>query len=654
MTNLRQRLQIAMDPQGIFNAVVWGNPRPMTAALREVRKTLGGGDGVKPSDDILQASMRSFASTQEVASFTALKYVCYGVTLPVGENHWRLIDRPGLFDKLLGLVEQRSSQLKQFRRCYQGLLTGYFGFDKHAQPNEVALPTWHKLRAFLDERLQPLLQDASRRPELPDWLRALSAHQNLLSEDPCTRYARELQLGRVEELKALCADLGISATSWVWGEALMAYVGAVCESSDAEFCRNLPAVLKLVNGETEMRLAQILCTRAVALVVSRYARCDTRPEHPELRDASVHWIGNPWVNRTAWDAQVKDEPARQLIEGWLKRRLIKDFFELLAHDGSADLRRLNYWLKWEPQITDMWFVLGEKALRNKTDRFTKLRKLMEGRDRILDGSTDDNNAFVMRIGPLLVIEFGVTNNACFAFAAADFNTSLTRRHLGVYELKQKSGALKLSHMSGWESRFDYELRRMLQSVPSGKGELKAVPAPKQRADVTLQAHLPSAATRAVGRTASHASTPASLGTHPVHPLERPTSELSEPTPPAYFSQGDTKSAQPAWPWPSREKTPTQQADTQPVPPSQKRRLESMQANHRPPEQSIGAPGRSFSQAEFDLVRSMCTHKGFELEDNRSKKGALWVLMPDRKRGPGLASLLDSMGFRYTEGKGFLD
>jgi hypothetical protein len=332
--------------------------------------------------------------------------------------------------------------------------------------------------------------------------------------------------------------------------------------------------------------------------------------------------------------------------------LIKDFFELLAHDGSADLRRLNYWLKWEPQITDMWFVLGEKALRNKTDRFTKLRKLMEGRDRILDGSTDDNNAFVMRIGPLLVIEFGVTNNACFAFAAADFNTSLTRRHLGVYELKQKSGALKLSHMSGWESRFDYELRRMLQSVPSGKGELKAVPAPKQRADVTLQAHLPSAATRAVGRTASHASTPASLGTHPVHPLERPTSELSEPTPPAYFSQGDTKSAQPAWPWPSREKTPTQQADTQPVPPSQKRRLESMQANHRPPEQSIGAPGRSFSQAEFDLVRSMCTHKGFELEDNRSKKGALWVLMPDRKRGPGLASLLDSMGFRYTEGKGF--
>ena len=70
-----------------------------------------------------------------------------------------------------------------------------------------------------------------------------------------------------------------------------------------------------------------------------------------------------------------------MVEGWLKRRLIKDFFELLARDGAADLRRLNYWLKWEPEISDMWFLLGEDARRNKTEAFLSVRKRMAGRDR---------------------------------------------------------------------------------------------------------------------------------------------------------------------------------------------------------------------------------------------------------------------------------
>jgi hypothetical protein len=165
-----------------------------------------------------------------------------------------------------------------------------------------------------------------------------------------------------------------------------------------------------------------------------------------------------------------------MVEGWLKRHLIKNFFQLLAHDGAADLRRLNYWLKWESNITDMWFVLGRDALDNKSEAFKRLRKLMEGRERFLDDSTDDNNAFVMRIGPLLVIEFGVTNNACFAYAAADFKTSLERKRLSVHVLKQKGGATKLPHTYGWEPKFDAALRKLLQSVPQSKGVLVSAPA----------------------------------------------------------------------------------------------------------------------------------------------------------------------------------
>lgn len=476
MSNLRARLMAAMDPQQTFQSTVWGNPRPMSETLRDLRKSLGSGAEGPPPADLLQQALQGFAKTQQVANFTELKYVCYGVTVPLGQGRWRIIDHPPLFDRLLGLVEERNGQPKQFRRCYQGLLNGYFGFDRHSQPSPEGSTNWGRLRGYLGQKLDPILQTTVGRGVVPDWLSMLTQHQNLLTEDPCSRYARGLRNGSTEELKALCSALGIASTSWVWDEALMAYVQVVCDQPDVPFRHDMPAMLRLINGDTDLKLAQVFATRAAAMTVVRYAKSSDHPEHTDLRDASLRWIGNPWVNRTAWDAHAKSEPSRQMVEGWLKRHLIKNFFQLLAHDGAADLRRLNYWLKWESKITDMWFVLGGDAVGNKSEPFKRLRKLMAGRERFLDDSTGDNNAFVMRIGPLLVIEFGVTNNACFAYAAADFKTSLERTWLSVHVLKQKGGATKLSHTYGWEPKFDEALRRLLQSVPESKGVLVSAPA----------------------------------------------------------------------------------------------------------------------------------------------------------------------------------
>jgi hypothetical protein len=96
---------------------------------------------------------------------------------------------------------------------------------------------------------------------------------------------------------------------------------------------------------------QIKC---VASLVSRYAKCSERPEHQGLRDAAVSIVGNPWLRRASWDANVlgdtgqPDDGARELVYGWLKRRLITDFFELLSSDATGDRRRLDYWLRFEP------------------------------------------------------------------------------------------------------------------------------------------------------------------------------------------------------------------------------------------------------------------------------------------------------------------
>jgi hypothetical protein len=202
----------------------------------------------------------------------------------------------------------------------------------------------------------------------------------------------------------------------------------------------------------------MLSQEVVAMAVRRYSACTDTPEHAGLRDGCIARFGNPWLRRTAWDAQVRSEPARTMVERWIKRRLIRDFFELLAEDGSADLRRLNYWLKWEPYISDMWFILGTNAQANKSPAFLELRKRMAGRDRYLNDTNHRNNAFVMRLGPLIALEFGVTGNAARLFKAADFKPDLDQKWFSLIELKQNYGATKLPHVGSWEVRFDKALK----------------------------------------------------------------------------------------------------------------------------------------------------------------------------------------------------
>jgi hypothetical protein len=566
---LRVRLHAEMSARHISHAVEWGNPRVMTEALRNVQRDLAGDGDRPPTDDLLNLSLQKFFKTQQVTSFNELKYVCFGVTVPVGKDLSRLIDKPALLGDLLSLVSVQNAQPRKFRRCYQGLLTGYFGFDRYATTDGDTGENWQNLRSYLNDHLLPMRKVAKARGTAPDWLQTLYEHKNLLSDDPCSRYATGLSRGDATELREIFIGLGIAGSSWVWQDALMGYVRHVCAFADVNFLKGLTRLLDLIGGRGDITLPAALAIQATAMVVIRYCSCASQPEHNVLRDTCIHWIGNPWINRTAWDAHVNHEPARQMVNGWLKRRLIKDFFELLAQDGSADLRRLNYWLKWEPQITDMWFVMGTNARENHSEPFMELRKRMTGRDRILNDNNHQNNAFVMRIGQLLVIEFGVTNNACFVFAASDFRTSLDRKLFMITDLKQKIGATRLSHMSHWEGRFDYELRRLLQSVPMSKGVL---------------------------------NTP------------EPTSTIPR------VNQSWVKNFVPA----STELISTA----------------SQTLRSR------------LTQEVFNNIQLLCQQHGVEWESNLPKKGALWVLIPDRKQRVGFASILDRYGFRYTDGKGF--
>jgi hypothetical protein len=318
----------------------------------------------------------------------------------------------------------------------------------------------------------------------PAWLRALHEHTNLLDENPCGPYKKELLSGGSKRLNEVFSKLSVPVDSWLRQEALFSQIQAGTDLRNAEFQSLLPQLIRIATGETDFKLSRKLSVRCVALLISRYAACESKPEHIALRDAALAFIGNPWLHRPAWDSHVTkpdakpDVEAREMVNAWLKVRLIRDFFDLLSEDRSADGRRLNYWLRFEPMIEDMWFVLGSDAMNGRRKDYVDFRSRAKGRLLDLVGATPTpNNAFLMRIGEYVVVEFGLSGNACFAYKYSELAPDIKRRlgsevyrpQIDIAALKVRGHKPRLIHMGRWESEFDTVLCPLFGFRPPPKG-----------------------------------------------------------------------------------------------------------------------------------------------------------------------------------------
>lgn len=389
-----------------------GQPQLMTKALAEVKKAFDAPTSELPERSIAKV-LEGYRSSGSLQSFLDLKYACYGVGQGFTDG-WCLFDDDKLFGQLLEQVEELQSEPRRFRKCYQGLLSSYFNYAIFASGSKK---NWELLRGYLADHL-PTAKQAT---PVTDWLILLDEHKNLLGPRPCGRYVQAIRDGDKDGVYGTLKEgLGVSRESWVWQELVLSQVEVACDHDDQCYREDLDRLLRMIQANSILSVNLVI--RCIAMLVSRYAQCLLRPEHSALRDAAVSHIGNPWLKRTAWDAHVKTrdgqphEAARHMVNGWIKRRLIKDFFELLSEDGLADQRRLNYWLRFEPVVEDMWFALGPHASRHPSPDFKDFRNRARGRLLTLQApGVPQNNAFILHLGNVTVVEFGLKGNATYMY-----------------------------------------------------------------------------------------------------------------------------------------------------------------------------------------------------------------------------------------------
>lgn len=492
MTSALERLQSLMSSGSLQPlARSWSSDRSLDVHITKLEKHLQQGAGAYVPRDLQEEAVKRFWTSRRIDTFRDAHLVSHGVVLPVGPQRIKVMEDRERFPALLDSVDKYLPAPRQYRRCYQGLLKGYFAYDYEAKDApDSGVRNWESLRGYLAERSGRIIDG----PKNPQWAETLQRHEDVLGRDPCSRYGPTLLSGDSQVVDGLLEVLNVPGSSWFVRKMFLAQIQAGVSKADTDFLSVLYRLIELLQDN------ELIRDEGLTLVLNRFAKLAPPPLAIPLRDAAVAWWGNPWLETNAmWRHPNVSPEAKAMVTEWLKLEFIEAFFTLLAEENTGDDRRLKFWARYVNVISDIRFALGSDAQANRSPDFQKLRKKMAGLVVPLNDNVRSNNAFIMRMGPLVVVEFSGYSNACYGY---DARGSLPfRLDMPVVtpvdaknSLKLSSKQLWLQHQDGikgyqkWEDRFAFELaskygvrpksaptREVLLEVPARKEPTRTIP-----------------------------------------------------------------------------------------------------------------------------------------------------------------------------------
>ena len=406
------------------------------------------GQGRAPDQGLILRTLKKLLETGTLSGYREIKTACYGLLTPIRGTLAIVTNIQGL-ESFLGLVDKYESEPKRLKRCFQALMNAYFSLDG-IKEDAPAHTQWQILRLRLSAWLPKL---ANLHPLL-EWLRAALQHQSLFGDRPTEKFGASVFRGDSSEFESACDQLSIPQDSWVRRRVIISAIETAASQNDKNFESYLEKAIALLSANPSVR------SEGLALLLNRYAKSTDTPEHILLRTSSLDAFGNPLIvaNKPRWFG-VSDD-AQEMVARWLKGFLIERFFELLSNDGHTDKRRPKFWLRHRNSITNMWFVLGTSAMSSWNDEFRKLRSAMGNQCLSLQGASQGNNAFVMKLGDIYAVEFGEKGNATFLYDGSNLPFDLSARWLELTELKSADREMRLLHKDGiekWEAKFSKAL-----------------------------------------------------------------------------------------------------------------------------------------------------------------------------------------------------
>ncbi len=340
----------------------------------------------------------------------------------------------------------QQSEMDLIGLVYFPLLYSYFALENEDVKNKPAI--WLQLRDVLNTNRSGVYRDLKRPKK---WMNTLVDYSEILSNLPTKSFIKRfLEDKDASSVANELESLKMAPNSWFWDDLIKSSIQSIKGMNEQDY-------LKIIPGFLELAEQNVLYTTDILIaLLERYARTSERGKVYEvLKYLSLNQWGNPQYDSSAGWNNVNADTKRMVIQ-WFVRADLEAFFKLFS--ASADVNRFNYWIKFIDKISFSQIFLGPSAFQSHQPQHKKFRDLNRGRLKKLVGSTPTNNAFMLKIENLYVIDFSDTGNACFIVNKIPYNENKLEVHRDI--LKPWNNLLKLSHTPGWQSRFDSKMAEL--------------------------------------------------------------------------------------------------------------------------------------------------------------------------------------------------
>jgi hypothetical protein len=217
---------------------------PIGNEIKLLTKWVGEAASPKPASDLVLEALFRFQRSSTLRNLREAQLVSYGCVEPFGRDKQRLIEDERLFPRLLDRIDEYRPKPIAFRRCYRGLLSGYFSYDPEAPTSKRSGKTnWQTLRNFLNERVSNI----QRKGVEQKWVDAIIAHKNLLTISPFGRYGLSLLENDQSEFEKAKQQLDISEASWAVTRLILGQIEIAVSLSNSQFIDYLPRLLDLLS-----------------------------------------------------------------------------------------------------------------------------------------------------------------------------------------------------------------------------------------------------------------------------------------------------------------------------------------------------------------------------------------------------------------------
>jgi hypothetical protein len=461
LANLTGQLRAAVASMGIDQGS-FGKVDMVKAVAKEAEALFQGYAKAKPSKADAYAAALALMRGQALDAWQR-DLVASALAEPVKEQSGAVVLGSKHFPALLAGYEDELRRGELWRLTWHGLVYSYFNYDPVQSKDAGAEAGWSELRAFL-ERTWPAINRQAGQDAVPEWVTVLRAESAVLTVNPVGRYAKAYLAGDTSATDSLALGLGIPPSSWFWHALTLGVVKQAAAASDAEFRQLIPRLIELAQSTPVFR------DDAVEVILTRYHACNGAPQDEQLRDYVC--LPTVWKNpklkaagmATAWN-RVPDGVWHMVLR-WVNERNLKDFFDILAARNKADEGRLEFWSRYMKQITWTRLVFGADtmALKRSNAEVRNLIAREEGAYAQLTGRREVD-AFMMQIGPYVVIEFSKKPNACYVYKPEQLPFDRYGRHYdgGTEDLAagfHVGSAARIVHTPGWQPRAERELQSL--------------------------------------------------------------------------------------------------------------------------------------------------------------------------------------------------